>query len=72
MPTKWRKSIEVCKWVDQEKVWKKVSNVPIVMTEATANIPCVTQMMSDDVFGSEDTVLLDMDYLKTRHICNQR
>ena len=57
-PAEWRKSIE------QEKLWKKVSNLPIVMTEATANIPCVMQMAADYIFGGEETVLLDIDYLK--------
>lgn len=64
VPAEWRKSIEVCKWIEQKKVWKKVSNLPMVMTEATANIPCMMQMVSDDVFGSEETVLLDIDYSK--------
>ena len=63
-PAEWRKSIEVCRWSEQEKVWKKVSNLPIVMTEATANIPRMTKMVADDDFGSEETVLLDIDYLK--------
>ena len=63
-PAEWRKSIEVCKWSEQEKLWKKVSNLPIVMTEATANVPCVMQMVADDIFGGEETVLLDIDYLK--------
>lgn len=38
--------------------------MPIVMMEETASIPRVTQMVSNDVFNGEDTVLLDIDYLK--------
>lgn len=63
-PQEWRKSIEVCKWNEQEKGWKKVSNLPVVLTDATTNVMCVAQMVADDYFNGEDAVLLDIDYLK--------
>ena len=63
-PAEWRKSTELCKWSEQEKLWKKVSNLLILMTEAKANVPCVMQMVADDSLDGEETVLLDIDYLK--------
>ena len=57
----WNKSIDICRWVVREKSWKKVSNLPVMLTDATANVPSVSQMVA---FGGEDIVLLDTDYLK--------
>lgn len=61
-PAEWRKSIEVCKWSDDG--WRKMLNLPIVMTEESASVPSVTQMVANDAFNGEETVLLDIDYLK--------
>ena len=63
-PQEWRKSVEVCKWSEQDKSWKKVSNLPVVMSEASANVKHVAEMVADDVFNGNDAVLLDIDYLK--------
>ena len=63
-PVVWRKYVEICKWSENDSQWKKVSNLPIEMTEATATVPRVTQMVADDVFGGDETVLLNIDYLK--------
>ena len=63
-PVMWRKYIEICKWSEHDKQWKKFSNLPIEMTEATATVPRLTQMVANDVFGGEEAVLLDIDYLK--------
>ena len=60
----WRKYIEICKWHEQEKQWKKVSNLPIELNDSTATVPRVTQMVADAAFGGEDAILLDIDYLK--------
>ncbi len=63
-PVVWRKYIEICKWSEHDQQWKKFTNLPIEMTEATATVPRVTQMVADDVFGGDEAVLLDIDYLK--------
>ena len=63
-PVVWRKYIEICKWSEHDNQWKKFSNLPIEMTDATATVPRVTQMVADDVFGGDEAVLLDIDYLK--------
>ena len=60
----WRKYIEVCRWNERESQWKKVTNLPLEMTEATASVPHVTQMVAEDVFAGDETVLVDSDYLK--------
>ena len=60
----WRKKVEICKWSEHESQWKKISNLPIVLTESTATVPQITQMVADDVFGGDQTVLLDCDYLR--------
>lgn len=60
----WRKYIEVCRWNERENQWKKVTNLPLEMTEATASVPHVTQMVAEDVFAGDETVLVDTDYLK--------
>ena len=60
----WRKYIEICKWHEQDKQWKKVSNLPIELNDSTATVPRVTQMVADAAFGGEDAILLNIDYLK--------
>ncbi len=60
----WRKNVEVCKWSEREGQWKKVSNLPVSLTETTANIARVAQMGSEDAFGGEQCMLLDNEYLK--------
>ena len=63
-PQEWRKYVEVCKWSEQEKSWKKVSNLPVVVSEASANVKRVAEIVGEDVFNGDETVLLDIDYLK--------
>ncbi len=60
----WRKNMEVCKWSERERQWIKVSNIPVSLTETTANIAQVAQMVSEDAFGGEQCVLLNNEYLK--------
>lgn len=60
----WRKYIEVCKWNEADKQWKKVSNVPIDLSEEIASVPNVSKMVSDELFNGEECVLMDIDYLK--------
>ncbi len=60
----WRKYIEVCKWNEADKQWKKVSNVPIDLSEEIASVPNVSKMVSDELFDGEECVLMDIDYLK--------
>ena len=68
----WRKNIEVCKWSERERQWKKVSNLPLLLTEVTANLQRVSQMVATDAFCGESTLLLDVDYLKIPDIASTR
>ena len=63
-PTIWRKYIEICKWSEREKQWKKVSNLPLTLSESTANIQSVTEMVAADAFNGEAAVILDNEYLQ--------
>ncbi len=56
----WRKYIEVCKWNEADKQWKKVSNVPIDLSEEIASGNCQRPNVSKMV----QCVLMDIDYLK--------
>ena len=54
----WRKNIDICKWSDQESQWKKFSNLPIMLTESTASVASIAQMVGNNVFGGDQAVLL--------------
>ena len=56
--SEWRKNIDIMKWIDPEKKWKKISNLPLSLCEENANVISVTKM------GGEAAVLLDVDHLK--------
>ncbi len=60
----WRKYVEVCKWSERDGGWKKVSNLPVSLTETTANIERVAQMVSEDALAGEPGVVLDNEYLR--------
>ena len=53
----WRKNIEVMKWMEYEKRWKKISNFPVCLSEQTASVPSVTKLVSDEVFEGEPIVM---------------
>ena len=58
----WRKNVDICKWFNPERKWKKVSNLPIILTEETAHVSSVSDIVSDDTFNGEAAVLLDVDH----------
>ena len=60
----WRKYIEICKWSDRVGTWVKTLNLPIQLTERTANIRDASGIVSAEAFGGEQAILLDCDYLK--------
>jgi len=66
----WRKYIEVCKWSDREKQWKKVSNLPLTINESTANVKSVAGMVAADAFNGEAAVILDNEYLQIPDTAN--
>ena len=57
--TTWRKYIEVRKWSEWEKQWKKVSNLLLMISEFTANIQSVTEMVAADAYNGEAAVILE-------------
>ncbi len=59
----WRKYIEVCKWNEADKQWKKVSNVPIDLSEEIASGNCQRSKCVEDG-PMLQCVLMDIDYLK--------
>ena len=42
---------------------KKVSNLPLMISESTANIQSVMEMVAADTFNGEAAVILDNKYL---------
>ena len=60
----WRKNIEICKWSERDKQWKKISNLPIEVSEEVANIKGVSGIVAKDAFGGEPVILLDNDFLR--------
>ena len=58
----WRKYIEICKW--SGNAWKRLSNLPIQLTDSDATVERVSQIVADDAFNGERVTLLDNEYLK--------
>ena len=57
----WTKTIEVSQVTNGEM--KKLSNFPVALNEASANIIHVSQQLSSEVFGGKSVILLDNDNL---------
>ena len=60
----WTKNIEICQWINCNRKWKKVSNLPICLNDESANIETVSSLVCEEAFHGEPIVLLDLDYLK--------
>ena len=68
----WRKYVEICKWNEREGQWKKVSNLPLQLTDDTANVQQVSEMVAEDAFSGETAVLVDVDYLRIPDTANTK
>ena len=44
--------------------WKKLSNLPVQLTDSDATVERVSQIVADDAFNGERVTLLDNEYLK--------
>ena len=58
----WTKTIEVCSYEDN--VLKKTLNLPIMLSEKTASVSHVGEIVSMEAFEGEVVILLDNDNLK--------
>ena len=75
MVVEWRKYVEICKWNECEGQWKKVSNLPLQLTNDTANVQQVSEMVAEDAFGGEGgetAILVDVDYLRIPDTANTK
>ena len=44
--------------------WEELHILPVRLTEETANVPSVSQLVSEDAFEGKEVVLLDLKLLK--------
>ena len=44
--------------------WEELHILPVRLTEETANVPSVSQFVSEDAFEGKEVVLLDLKLLK--------
>ena len=56
------KKIDICHW--SRNGWEKVSNLPLMLTEATATVLNISSCVSEEAFEGNSVVLLGADYLK--------
>ena len=59
----WTKTIEICTY-DNTYAMRKTLNLPITLSEKTASISRVAEIVSLESFEGEEVVLLDADNLK--------
>ena len=52
----------MCKW--SGNAWKKLSDLPIQLTNSDATVAHASQIVADDAFNGEWVTLLDNDYQK--------
>ena len=60
----WTKSIDICKYSVMTDSWEELLILPVRLTEETANVPSVSQLVSEDAFEGKEVVLLDLKLLK--------
>ena len=70
--TEWMKSVEILKWNHSDLLWEKISNLPVRLTEDTANVPDISAVVSRDAFDGKEIVLLDFDFLHILDISSTR
>lgn len=59
----WTKTIEICKYDRDDNAIKKTFNLPITLSEKTASVSRVGEIVSSESFEGEE-VILDSDNLK--------
>ena len=60
----WTKTIEICKYDREDNAIKKTLNLPITLSEKTASVSHVGEIVSSESFEGEEVILLDSDNLK--------
>ena len=60
----WTKTIEICTYDDSTYAMRKTLNLPITLSEKTASVNRVAEIVSLESFEGEEVVLLDSDNLK--------